>query len=45
MSKWNGNALVADEPKAKEKSILELLAEISAKLDAIVENTTPEADS
>jgi hypothetical protein len=46
MSKWDGNKLVADEPKAKEKSILELLAEISKKLDSIIENTTPEgADS
>ena len=42
MSKWDGNKLVADEPKAKEKSILELLAEISTKLDAIVANTAPE---
>ena len=41
MSKWDGNKLVADEPKAKEKSILELLKEISTKLDAIIENTTP----
>jgi hypothetical protein len=46
MSKWDGNKLVADEPKAKEKSILDLLKEISNKLDAIIENTTPEgADS
>jgi hypothetical protein len=44
MGKWDGNKLVADEPKAKEKSILELLKEISNKLDAIIENTTP-ADS
>ncbi len=46
MSKWNGKELVADEPKPKEKTILELLAEISKKLDSIIENTTPEgADS
>lgn len=42
MSKWNGNELVADAPKPKEKTIMELLAEISKKLDSIIENTTPE---
>lgn len=41
MSKWDGNKLVADEPKEKEKGLLDLLAEISTKLDSIITNTTP----
>ena len=41
MSKWNGKELVADEPKPKEKTILEYLKEISDKLDAIAKNTAP----
>lgn len=45
MSKWNGNALVADEPKEKEKTIVELLKEISTKLDSVIENTTPAESS
>ena len=45
MSKWDGNKLVPDEPKAKEKTILELLAEISGKLDDIIENTAPADDN
>ena len=41
MSKWVDGRLVADEPKPAEKTIVELLTEISAKLDTIAANTTP----
>lgn len=50
MSKWKNNALVADEPKQKEKTPVQLLEEISAKLDVVIsrmaepEETTPEED-
>lgn len=37
MGKWDRNVLVPGEPKPKEKTIPELLAEISAKQDAIIE--------
>ena len=45
MSKWNGTSLVADEPKAKEKSLADLLAEISSKLDTIIEKMPEEEDA
>jgi len=41
MSKWVDGQLVADEPKPAEKTIVELLVEISGKLDRVIENTTP----
>lgn len=45
MSKWVNGRLVADEPKPKEKTVSERLAEISSKLDVIAENTTPPDES
>lgn len=45
MSKWENGKLVADEPKPAEKTIVGLLAEISAKLSVIAENTTPPDES
>ena len=44
MSKWDGNKIVAEAPKEKEKTIIDLLKEISTKLDTIAENTAPAAE-
>ena len=45
MSKWDGNKIVAEAPKEKEKTITDLLKEIITKLDAIAENTAPAEDN
>ena len=41
MAHWDKNVLLPEEPKPSMETLLTLLKKVDAKLDTIIENTTP----